>query len=630
MPSEILRRVKVPLAEFSKFGSEYLTRTQYLYNIRTEDNKIRAFYPNESQMRLHKLAESERQRTYVESNGVSKRFYCIILKPRQVGFTTYTATYISDMMMNLEQCRAMALSHNEKDQDLIWQKYERIFTYMPDVLEIVDPSGRVINEVRFKPTLDRFSDSNIKFGNFTEAELYVRHAGSKDNVGKGDTVNAVHLSEAANYAEYDTVKASLSQQIPLDAPEVFFMVESTANGMTGIGEGFYNEWKRAEASWAAYKAGKTKNFSGFVPFFVPWYEVSKYQMPLINGDMYSIDNVDFYPVSKQKFIENEGMLREEFKVTEEQLNWYRWNLVQRCNSKILDAYRYYPTFPEEAFQGSSQSYFNSGILVPMRANYNPEIFEKQTGYIDDDLTFKTEFGGPLLIRTMPKDDYYGRYYIGMDISTGKEDGDYTVMAVYDKIDDTFVAIWRGLLREDLAAQELVKLASFYNYAKVIPEANMTTVVNIIRPEGFFPYEGEIYVRNYTASGEPQYGYHTGSGNVQTPGSRTSLLSQYLAWLEPQGEDFRYDRILGLDAINEHISFVRKIKGGKTRFEADEKSHDDIVIAKALAIHYAMNDEDAIVDYARKKSQQKDLVSVYKPKSMVKKIPGLSLNKLGKT
>ena len=80
-------------------------------------------------------------------------------------------------------------------------------------------------------------------------------------VGRGQTVHAVHCSEVAFYPDPESLMLSLKQAVP-DLPGTIVILESTANG---AGNWFHQEWFAA-------KAGE----SDFIPLFFPWFMHDEY------------------------------------------------------------------------------------------------------------------------------------------------------------------------------------------------------------------------------------------------------------------------------------------------------------------------------------------------------------------
>jgi hypothetical protein len=556
--------------------SEFKTRAKHLYTIRTEDGKFLPFELNEAQEILHDIVEEEFARTFSESGY--KKCKLIILKGRQVGATTYTAVRFIDEMLESNKYGLVA-THTDDDTSLIYDKYEICYDALPDYIELVDEKGNIIKDpngvskIRLKPATESYSAKSLKFSEMTKSWLMVRTAGSGDNLGKGTSYGIAHYSEAANYTHYKTVLTS-SLQAVRDDMDQFIVIESTANGTSGVGSGFYEEWKRNTKDWEAYKRGEAQSFDGFRPVFIPWWKMAKYTKALAGGQFISIDDVDFGSEDMKKgYFEREEMLMTEYGVSKEAINWYRHCIKNKCQGSLMEAYRYYPCFADDAFIVTDKCFFDSLKLMNQENKYENNPPEITAGYLDEDYNFVPSLTGELHIKAFPEKNYLNRYIVSADPGRGYEDGDYTVFKVFDRLTDTWVARWKSKISEDLAAFELMKLAYFYNEAYIIPEANLATIINVIKPDGIYPYTGSIYVRGWRSNGEVDWGFLT------TGGTRKPMLDELNAFIRPD-----YGKLFDGNTTKEYRGFVRRVnRGGTVKYEADAGEHDDEVIADALCI-----------------------------------------------
>jgi hypothetical protein len=572
--------IKVKKSELSNF----LDRAKHLYHIRSENNTLVTYEPNEAQIILNNIKEEEFERS-MSIDGV-KKCKLILLKSRQIGGTTDTAVFNLDTMLNLDLAYGLVLAHDDKSTNIIYEKYKVAYNNIPDIIEIVDEDGNKIDKgvyYEVKPNTESYTGYKLQFSNKTKSRLLVRTAGAGDNVGRGDTLNFVHLSEGASYDHFDDVLTSINQSLPRTAFN-YSIIESTANGISGKGEGFYNLWKKSVDEWEKFKSGRSTTFEGYRPVFISWYEMKKYRKDLVNGELIEVeDSVNFgSPENKKRFFDTEKFVIEEiFKDNREEglraVNWYRWCVKENCNYDYARARREYPTFPEDAFLSTDLCFFDTTRLFTVLNNYEKEEPEFERGFIDYDSYGELEFiedpFGDLKIWEKPDPTYMNRYIVSLDPSYGMEEGDYSCMFVFDRLEQKFVAKWYGNMKEDLVADELLKIAYYYNEALVIPEMNLNTVMTLIKPDGLMPYSGEIYQRHIKSRNSDEYGFHT-LGNT-----RKLLLDTYNAWLR---ED--YYKIPDIESLKEHISFIkRKGQNGIPKYEAAEGKHDDQVIAMALCI-----------------------------------------------
>lgn len=569
--------LKVTPQELESFTS----RAAKLWHIRTKDAQLVNFVPNEGQRMLEDIVREEEERSLATTGH--KQVRLIVLKSRQVGISTHTAMRNLDALLTVPMTNALVLAHDGMTTDMLYGIYRRGYDTMPELIDIVDDNGKVLQaNYKIKPAEQSYSGKKLHLDYPLDSRLTVQTAGAKDNVGKGITLNRCHYSEAANYPDFTSVFNSTNQSMPKNG-EVYSIVESTANGVSGVGEAFYKLWVKSAKEWENFQKGITHTFEGYRPVFLPWYIMSEYRKPLVNGKLTDIENIDFgNDDEKRKFLETEQLLMEQYDVPIEAINWYRATIKSECSYSLREAKRYYPTFPEDAFLATDNGFFDNTKLHVVKKKFETDPPSYRLGYLDEELTFHDYEHGALQISSLPDDRYMNRYIVSLDPSTGVEDGDYAPMKVYDRLTQSWVARWYGREDEDVLAEEMMKLGYFYNEALLIPERNLATVINIIKPDGLMPYKGEVWADE--GRSDVQYGFQT---NVQ---SRKMLLDGYKAWIREN-----YDKLMDVLEVDEHMNFIKVAKHGMVRYEAAPGHHDDIVIANALTIWAAEHWDEPLAE-----------------------------------
>jgi hypothetical protein len=590
--------------------ADFLGRASKLYFIRDDNGNIINFIPNEGQMMLHRIIEEEFERSR-SLRGV-EQCRLIVLKPRQIGLSTYTAIRNLDFMLFKERCNGLVFAHEDDATERIYSLRYRIpFDELPDIIRIVDDKGVPIRNggaevnIAFKP--ETFSDSafHLKFENQTKSDLWVRSAGGK--LVKGGTINVLHLTEAADMAKYENLLRAVENELPLNAFN-FAMIESTANGMTGDGEGFYKDWVNSVKEWERFQRGESDTFNGYRPVFLPWYLFSKHRMPLHLGKLIDVDHLFSTQEQRQTFYSREQSLVENKGVSMETINWYRYHLKEKLRGDFQAMNQYFPTIPEDAFLATDNCFFDSARLFDRKTAIESDHPGYSQGYLDEDITFQSSPTGSLRIWDMPDDSHLNRYVVSIDVSKGLAEGDYTCMYVFDRLKQRYVARWHGKIAEDLAAEEVNKLALFYNEALLVVEENMATVANLVKPGGHVAYSGPLFFREVRANGEPVWHFNT------NPSSRKILLDNYKAWLRE-----RYDTLQDIEETDEHLSFVRRVThSGNVKFAADNGKKDDIVMSRALAQYGADWWEEPIATLTKDRNDISQIINVgHKPKRVVK-------------
>lgn len=596
----------VPISEIEDFLDPlgFVTRAKYLYMIRTKDGKDVFYKPWEPQQVVDKVIREEVKRSQ-EVLGRTQVFL-MYLKARQEGLSTDTTLRMTDKMLFNESYYSQVLAHDEEGTGILYKQYKRAFNNLPNFVRVVDPDGNPVEMggsvwmIPIKPEGGP-TKKGIEYKNLTESNIIVQTAGKGDSAGKAGSLNAVHYSECANYKEHDEVMSSVNQQ--LGGTDIFGVKESTANGTTGVGEGFYNDWTAQEKAWIRFKNGENPTFEGWRPLFIPWYWLSKYRRPLYKGKKISLDGIDWKDEKeKQEYLEWEEQVEQEIIPKDpevdhnsydvrESTNFYRDVIKNKCQRKLDKARRYYPTTPEEAFVTSDKCFFSTNKLFTVKTNLKAmdvdDINGYKVGYINEKGNFIEKVGGPLKIKRFPESDWENRFIVGCDQSKGYEEGDYSCMPVFDRIERDWPAYWNDQIPENKLAEEYNKMLYFWNNALAIPEDNRMTVINLIKPDGLLRYMGPLYYQRENSTSrsrrEPKWGY-----NMNTS-SRKRALDFLYDFLDGE-KDFgtvenlgNYETLFTEEMVNEFIHFIRHVRANTTKYEAAQGFKDDIVIGCALTI-----------------------------------------------
>ncbi len=578
--------IDVPIEQLQTFEGRCL----HLYKIRSVDNKLIPFELTQSQEIMDDIIEEEFNRNLEENNIEEAKV--IKLKCRQVGSTTYDAIRTLDELINVDMCNAITMAHNTDTTELIYDIIKRAYDNLPDaIIPTKDGEPLYTNEqgdpvsIKSKPTPKSYSGKRIAFED-NDSRSTIQTAGSKDDAIKGVTLNVLALSESANFPDLSTTLASGMPSLTHSGRK-YISIESTANGVSGIGEDYYKLWNKSMQDWEDYKSGKTQTFQGFRPIFIPWYYIERYTKDLAGGKLTNIDQVDFgSPEGRKEFLEKEkrwttegvyNPLTEQMQVlTDEQLNWYRTMMKETAGYDYKKAMRYYPTTPEEAFVSSNHCFFDLTKLTELKTRYiNGELPDWDVGEVDFNedghVVFKPQSDGYLKVWEHPDPNWENRYVIGIDVGRGYEDGDYTVIKVKDILTQKYVAQWKGRIDQPSAADIASMIGIYYNEALLVPESNLDTIVEIIKPDGLRPYIGEVYFNQSGSS--VKWGYWTSGGN------RNKMLDLYKEWLKDNR--YGYEALPDIENVEQHITFVRHQTARGVKYEADTDCYDDIVLSNAL-------------------------------------------------
>lgn len=474
----------------------------------------------------------------------NKPIRIIILKSRQMGFSTETEAIITKNTTTHHNYRAGIIAHKETSTTNIFEMSKLMINYLPDAIR---PAQRKSNakELVFNNDEGTGLDSKIK----------CMTAGGK-GIGRSDTFTALHLSELAFWeGDKKATMTGLLQAVP-NTPESMIIIESTANGY----EYFKEMWDRAVAGE-----------SDFYPLFVGWNELDEYSMPY-TGFTLTQDEID---------------LKEKYNLTLEQLTWRRWCIKNNCSNDINQFKQEYPICPEEAFLSTGNCYFNKENIIN-RINTAPEplVKGKFTCYYDGirirNQKFLEQEDGNIKIYEYPQKRV--PYVLGGD--TAGEGSDYFTAHVINNITGKQVAVLKQQYNEIEYVKQVYCLGMFYNCALVGLENNFSTyptqkLAELNYPNQFVRKKEDQYNNKY----EKSFGFKT-----------TSITRPYILGLLQEIVHDNIDVIQDKETLREMLTFIVNDKG---RAEAEEGYHDDLVMA--LAISYYIRGQQ---DYKKSERESK--------------------------
>lgn len=251
----------------------------------------------------------------------------LLLKARQLGFTTVIQLDYLDDCLFMPNIAAGVIAHNREDAEAFFNNKIR-FAYdnLPDEFKEVVPA-----------TQD--STRSMQFGN-----------GSSIRVGtslRSGTFQRLHISEYGKVCAKFPDKAREIKSGALNTVHVGqkIRIESTAEGHSGH---FYDLCKKAQ--------DKQKQDVELTPLdfkfhFYPWYLDSKYQLP---SEVYPTREQEEY---FEKLASERGVL-----LTRQQRSWY----IKKAEQQDDDMKREFPTTPEEAFEASVEGAYFAKQMAKMR------------------------------------------------------------------------------------------------------------------------------------------------------------------------------------------------------------------------------------------------------------------------
>src|SRR3990170_2353453 len=410
------------LSRFEEFCRDYLA-------IITKQGRQQPFILNSSQKFV--LGTIRR----LIAAGVPPRL--VILKARQVGISTLIeALLFWDCLVRANRS-ALVVAHTLKSSRVLFRmsrNYHRMLpqrqqTRISNVHEIeFDSSSRMQVEVQGDP--------------------------------RGYTAQKVHLSEFAYFEQAQATLTAIMQTVPLTIDSLA-VIESTANGIAGIGKKFHDLWQRAIGQ--GLDKDIPEDEKGWTPVFIPWFRHEEYQLPL-RGERF----VRTFPEQR--------LCREHPEITNEKLKWRRWCISTNLDGDEDKLAQEYPATPEEAFRLSGRPAFDFESV----AHYTKTLAALvQARELPDQCEIEAEppgIGAPEIVvsergrlRIFFEPQARHTYVVGADPSEGDPGSDPSPLAVLDDQTMDVAATWYGKAPPDVLACHAIDLARHFNDAVIINE-----------------------------------------------------------------------------------------------------------------------------------------------------------------
>lgn len=477
----------------------------------------------------------------------------IILKARQQGISTQTEGLIFHDTVTRENRNSLIMAH---DPDSTRNIFEMNKLFYDELDADIRPEKRYDNTTRL--VFDNPDSKSREREPGLRSQITIATA-NKKAVGRGVTLHNFHGSEVAFWNDAADTMLAVNQAIP-SHEDIIVVLESTANGVGGY---FFDTY---------WKAVKKEN--DYVPIFLPWFEFPEYSRPL---------DSDFI------LTDSERNIKKLHNLTNEQVNWRRWAIANKCDGDEMKFCQEYPSNDMEAFITSGSPKFDMANLKLYYDNMRPPIFrgnlQSEADSISSPVLAKSE-NGPLRIYELPNPDH--AYVIGGDVAKGTQYSDFSSLTVLDKNTGDVVAVWYGKIDPTEFAYMAARLGYFYKgnrraaFLGVEVNKDGQTTNRVLYREIRYP---NLYRRrNLGVKNEKQeqrIGFHTNDR------SRPIIINKLARWIT-EGEMALNDAT----TISECMTFV--IIDGKP--QAQEGCHDDSVISLAIAVF--------LYEYVPEKSKEK--------------------------
>lgn len=490
-------------------------------HIKTKDQQVVLLNFNRAQRMIYQKIQEVREK--------GKPIRIVVLKARQEGVSTLCESLIFERTARYENTHSLIVAHEPESTDAIFQMSKLFYDMLPagkKPLKRYDNKKQLVFENPDEKT--RGAEAGLR------SKIVIATA-SKIKIGRGLTLHCFHGSEVAFWENAKELMNAVMQAIP-DNPGTIVFLESTANGLGGDGEYFYNLIQDAMAK-------KTD----FELIFLPWYLMPEYSLAFDSGEEKTQLETTLNDYEKS--------IRLRYDLTPEQLHWRRWAVKNKCGGDLNKFKQEYPITIEEAFAASSRSVISK------------EIIEEQRKFIREPVQ---ELDGVLYYAHMKSDRYYS---LGADPAEGigQDDSAFTVI---DRMTGREVAHFASnQIPPDIFAKKIMKVAEYFNDAIVVLEINNhgLAVLNELTRLGYMMIFRQRYHDKVSNQWTRRLGWKT------TATTKPLMVDEFIKALREEEIGLSTAATLG-----QMLTFVHSDEPGRHSMGAESGQRDDRLISAMLA------------------------------------------------
>lgn len=451
---------------------------------------------------------------------VSRTGRDIVLKPRQVGLTTWELARDIWFFLTRPNAKVVVVCQSMADDSAIKEISDKLSVMFESLRDM--GITNVVEESTTKWTL-RGSDASLRIIGAGASEAAAKKK------GRSGTIHRLHVTEAAFFEFAQATMNAILECVPNGA-HTEIVIESTANGASGW---FYDQYQDAKAGRGSYKAQ-----------FFEWLKQSEYSLSLEPGEVVTPST------SRERAIVKAG-------ATPEQLKWYRQKVVDKKDQDLVD--QEYPVDEDTCWITAGRLFFDKEQTKLNHATAIPPIETREVG----------REGSKGVFRIWKHREPGRRYVIIIDPSEGVG-GDPTAAVVLDRGTGEHVATIHGQFATWECARVCAEVGKMYWGAQ--PDGSRLPALIVVERNnhGHAVLQGLVREQKYPhiyADRDKRAGWKN------TEPSRASVLGglqQALVdkhWSSPEKESH-----------GEMLKFVVLENG---RAEAAKGAHDDLVLAHAI-------------------------------------------------
>lgn len=471
--------------------------------------------------------------------------YNIILKGRQIGFTTWSLAYMIYSALTKPDTSYLMMTHHNKVTQSLLRRINKMYKSLPHEKYPNLFSKKVIS-----------NRDEIYFEN--GSRIQVATAGGEDSIS-GNTFQLIHLSEMAKYPT-EQQEEIIATSIPALAknPHSKIVIESTALGYNTYQEMFMRAYRGGESVWKAhFYSWLAKAYSS--QFKHSFNEAEEWFKLHNKGNRMSKDDLDH----------DEKVLREKYGATYRQL-MYRRHYIETNNLEKWN--REFPIYPEQAFQTSNVAVFDTSKIIERLQNVLPPLSTNEV-YNNLSEVLKPYINKNLFIYRLPKRGM--RMYAGADVASGSGGNtDNSTCTILNAEGEQMASWYSNDVPVHRFAEILDSLGRYFNYAYLCVERNSYGLPCLESLRKKYGYLNLLKQKVFDQKGKRklQLGYMT------TNVTKSVLISDMV-------ENFDLNMIvLECVATLEEMKIYQDLDGkGKMGNKRGNQLHDDLVISTAMAI-----------------------------------------------
>ncbi|MBE2924753.1 DNA packaging protein [Anoxybacillus flavithermus] len=470
-------------------------------------------------------------------NEMSK--YNIILKGRQIGFTTLSLAYMLYSAITKPDTNYIIMTHHASVSKSLFVKIKKMYKNLPHDKYDIFPKALLNNRD------EMFLDNGSR--------IIIATAQGEDAIS-GNSFQMIHLSEMAKYPA-DVQEEIIATCIPALAKNESsaIIIESTAFGFNTYQEMFMKAYRDKESVWKAFffswlAKAYEKQFRHTFDEAENWFKLNN------QGRRMTYDDLEH----------DEKILRDQYGATYRQLMFRRYYIQTNSLEKFR---REFPTTPDEAFAETSKSVFDTNKIIERLHHVIPPLETKEVYDILPDV-LRQYINKNLFIYHLPKSKV--RHYAGVDVASG-QGGDYSTMSIFDADGQQVASFYANDIPVYKFAEIVDSLGRFYNYAFICVERNSYGLPLLERLRKEYEYMNLLKQKVFDQRGKRkmQLGFQT--TNVTKPIIINDMKEMFELGL------INIECVRTLEEMK-----IYQEKNGKMGNKKGQNNHDDLVISVAMA------------------------------------------------